>query len=135
MSTVQPVPEGFHTVTPYLIVPDGSGAIDFYKRAFNAAVLSQHANPDGRLVHALLRIGDSFLMMGEHNALEDVDALSAQAVAAGAKEIMPVQDQYYGDRSGGVEDPFGIVWWIATHKEDMSDEELMRRAAQRGTAH
>lgn len=153
MSTAKPVPDGFRTVTPYLVVSDGPGAIDFYKRALNAAELARHADPaTGRILHALLRIGDSFIMLGQHDQLdargektfprtsmylyvEDVDALFGQATAEpNVRVIMPVADQFYGDRSGGFEDPFGIIWWISTHKEDVSDEELARRAATRAHA-
>lgn len=140
------IPEGFRTATPYLLVADGAAAIDFYKRGFNAAELDRHTEPGGRVMHALLRIGDSFVMLGETADLdtrgektlprvsgylyvENVDELARQAESAGAKVIMPVADQFYGDRSGGVEDPFGIVWWIATHIEDVSAEEMERRRA------
>jgi PhnB protein len=146
MSTAKPVPEGFRTVTPYLVVPDGTGAIDFYKRAFGVVELGRHTDPSGRIMHALLKIGDSHLMLGESKDVdargektfprvsvylyvENVDALAQQAIDAGAKVIMPVADQFYGDRSGGVEDPYGVVWWISTHIEDVPEEELQRRAA------
>ena len=147
MSTkAKPVPEGFHTVTPYLIVTGAAAAIEFYKKAFGATEILRHADPSGRIGHAQIKIGDSFVMMGERmenpgvweNAgssmmmyvyVEDVDALFNRAVAAGAKAIMPVTDMFYGDRSGALTDPFGHVWCLATHKEDISEEEMQRRGA------
>jgi PhnB protein len=148
MTNVNQVPAGFTTITPYLLVSDGAAAIEFYKRAFNAAELDRASEPGGRLVNATLEIGNALLMLGEtkdvdprgektlprvsmYLYVEDVDALSQQAVSAGAKTIMPVSDQFYGDRAGGFEDPFGIVWWIATHIEDVSPEEIVRRSAAR----
>lgn len=128
---VTPVPEGFHTATPYLIVRNGAEAIEFYQRALGAIETSRHADPDGRVRNAELRIGTSNLMLGEHQAVhpsgpetfprlsiylyvEDADALFAQAVAAGAKVLTAVDEKFYGNREGGIEDPYGIVWWIAT---------------------
>jgi PhnB protein len=131
-------PAGHHTVTPYVIVADARAAIDFYTRAFGAVETSLHVDDTGTVRHAEVRIGDSPVMLAENfefrdvsathpSALggrtslhmylyvPDVDALFAQAIAAGAREAMPVADQAYGDRSGGVIDPFGHVWWIATH--------------------
>jgi PhnB protein len=146
MSTAKPVPDGFNTATPYLIVPDGKAALGFYQRAFGATITTQLIEPGGRLMHATIKIGDSLLMLGEHTAVDprgektfprvsiylyvdDVDSWAARAGQAGAKVLMPVTDHFYGDRSGGFEDPYGIVWWISTHKEDLTDEEIMRRAA------
>ena len=146
---VKPIPEGYHTATPYLIVGDGARALEFYKQAFGATELFRMAGPDGRIGHAEIKIGDSPIMLAdehpEMNArsprtlggspvslvlyVEDVDAVVEQAVAAGAKLTRPVANQFYGDRTGGVEDPFGHVWYIATHVEDVSPEELQRRAA------
>lgn len=137
----------FHTVTPYLVVADGAKAIDFYKEAFAMTELMRVADPDGRIAHAEVMIGDSPIMLsGEaprygrrspesfsgtpvkiHLYVEDVDALAAKATAAGAKIVRPVQDQFYGDRSGQLQDPFGHVWFISTHVEDVSPEEIERR--------
>lgn len=126
-------------------------AMDFYKRAFNATELFRLVAPSGEIGHAEIKIGDSPLMLadpydeggfrspealggssvGLHVYVEDVDALFAQAVAAGAKAIRPVQDQFYGDRTGTLQDPFGHIWFLATHKEDLSPEEINKRAAAR----
>ncbi|HEX8070644.1 MAG TPA: VOC family protein [Pyrinomonadaceae bacterium] len=146
---VKPIPEGYHTVTPYLIVGDAARAIEFYKEAFGATELFRMAGPDGRVGHAEIRIGDSHVMLSDEHPqmnargpqsfggspvsfvlyVEDVDAAVERAVAAGAKLVRPVADQFYGDRTGGVEDPFGHAWYIATHIEDVAPEELQRRAA------
>ncbi len=139
------IPAGFHTATPYLIVNDGARAIEFYKQAFNASVVNCDSSPDGRFLNAEIRIGTSLLMIGQHPEIslkeealplvslylyvEDAPALAAQAVAAGATEIMPVTDKFYGNREGGVRDPFGVTWWIATHVEDLTPEEIAERAA------
>jgi PhnB protein len=139
------IPEGFHTATPYLIVKDATAAIEFYRKAFGATVLERMDGPDGRIMHAEIKIGDSPVMLGEHqdvgavNApllppvsiylyVEDVDTIAAQAVAAGAKVLQPVSDKFYGNREGGIEDPFGITWWIATRMEALSPEALQERA-------
>lgn len=147
---VKPIPDGYHSVTPYLIVNGGAQAIDFYKRAFDATELFRMEGPDGKVGHAEIRIGDSPVMLADEHPdmgfrsprsiggagvslmvyVEDVDARFRQAVAAGAKELRPVQDQFYGDRSGTLEDPFGHVWTLATHKEDVSSEEMRRRAEE-----
>ena len=149
-SGVKPVPEGYHSITPYLVVNDAAGAIEFYKTAFGASELMRMAAPNGRIGHAELRIGDSRIMladefseMGARSArtiggspvhiylyVEDVDAVTGRALAAGAKELRPVKDQFYGDRSGSIEDPFGHVWHVSTHKEDVPPDELKRRADQ-----
>ncbi len=149
---VKPIPEGYHTVTPYLIVKDGARAIEFYKKAFGATELLRMADPGGKIGHAEIKIGDSPIMLADEVPemgarspqslggspvsillyVEDVDALFSQAVAAGAKVQRPVKDQFYGDRTGGVTDPFGHVWYIATHKEDVSPEEMQKRAAAAG---
>ncbi len=151
-SRVKPIPEGYHTATPYLIIKDAARAIEFYKKAFGATELMRMAQPDGRIGHAEIRIGDSPIMLADefpemgHRSpqslggspvsillyVEDVDALFNQAVSAGAKVQKPVQDQFYGDRIGGVTDPFGHVWYIATHKEEVSPEEMRKRAAAAG---
>lgn len=146
---VKPIPEGYHSVTPYLYINGAAAAIEFYKKALGARELLRVPGPQGKLMHAEIQIGDSPVMMADENAewsaigpktrggttvgialyVENVDALFKQAVAAGAKVIRPVQDQFYGDRSGTIEDPFGHVWTIATHKEDVSPEEMERRMA------
>jgi PhnB protein len=143
--SVKTVPEGYHTLTPYFMVDDGSAAVEFYQRALGAQVTFRIDDPKGRLMHAEMRIGNSMAMIGEWKDLDprgdksyprvtlyvyvdDCDAVHQAAVDAGAKSLGPVQDQYYGDRNGGIEDPFGIMWWIATHKEDVPPEELKRRS-------
>lgn len=148
-SAVKPIPEGYHSVTPYLIVKDGTRAIEFYERAFGARLLFRMMRPDGRVGHAELEIGDSRVMLADehreigafspqsiggspvtiHLYVEDVDATAARAVEAGAQLTRPVADQFYGDRNGGLTDPFGHVWFVATHKEDVPADELERRAA------
>jgi PhnB protein len=149
-SSVRAVPEGYHSVTPYLAVDDGARAIAFYKEAFGATEVMRMPGPGGKIGHAEIRIGDSRIMLadeypdmgfrspkayggspvGLHLYVEDVDDVARQAIAAGAKELRPVKDQFYGDRTGSLEDPFGHVWHIATRKEDLSPDELKRRAAQ-----
>ncbi|PYV08375.1 MAG: glyoxalase [Acidobacteria bacterium] len=146
----KPVPEGYHSATPYLIVRDAARAIDFYRKAFGATELVRMPGPDGRLMHAEMRIGDSVIMLSdefpERGALspqslggagvgiflylDDVDAHFEQAVSAGAKVLVPVEDMFWGDRWGQIEDPFAHRWQLATHKEDLSGEEIGRRAAQ-----
>jgi PhnB protein len=143
------IPEGHHTVTPYLCIKGAASALEFYKKAFDATELMRLAQPDGRIGHSEIRVGDSVIMLSDefpeigarspqaiggspvtiHLYVEDVDTVFKQAVAAGAKVKRPVADQFYGDRMGGVEDPFGYTWWIATHKEDLSSEEIQKRAA------
>ena len=145
---VKPIPDGYHTVTPYLIIKDAARALEFYKQAFGATELMCFTAPDGRVMHAEIRIGDSAIMLADECPqmgargpqslggsgvglllyVTDVDALAAQAVAAGATVVRPVKDQFYGDRSGTVADPFGHKWTIATHKEDVSPEEMRRRS-------
>jgi PhnB protein len=146
---VKPIPDGYHSVTPYLIVNGGAKALDFYARAFGAVEHERMQDPTGKVRHAEIAIGTSRLMLADehpeidalspttvggtpvslHLYVEDVDAVVARAVAAGATLIRPVADQFYGDRVGGIADPFGHRWFIATHKEDLSREELHRRAA------
>jgi PhnB protein len=146
--TVKPVPDGYHTLTPYLVVRGAAAAIDFYRKALGAEELFRIEMDGGKLGHAELRIGDSIVMLADEHPemgfkapqayggtpvsfmlyVEDVDARVERAVAAGAKLLRPVQDQFYGDRTGTVVDPFGHVWTIATHKEDLTPEELTRRA-------
>jgi PhnB protein len=146
---VSPVPQGHRTVAPYLSVKDGASALDFYRRAFGATEVYRLLLPDGRLGHGEIRLGDSIVMLSDefpefghkgpqslggtpvsiHLYVDDVDAFFKKAVAAGAIERKPVMDQFYGDRSGQLEDPFGHLWWVATHKEDIAPEELQKRAA------
>jgi len=146
---VNPVPEGFHTVTPYLICGDAAGAIEFYKEVFGATELMRQSHTDGKIQHAEIRIGDSPIMIADESPdfpkmrgplalggsslivflyVKDVDAIVDQAVAAGAKVLDPVEDHpAEGDRRGGFEDPFGFVWGVATHIEDVSREEIQTR--------
>ena len=144
---VNPIPAGYHSVTPYLMVRDGARAIAFYREAFGAQEVMRFNDPDGRIAHAEIRIGDSHVMLADENKdfagpqtlggagvslllyVENVDATFAQAVAAGATVRRPVADQFYGDRMGTLADPFGHVWSIGTHREDVSPEEMQRRMA------
>ena len=147
---VKPIPDGYHSVTPYLILDDAARALEFYKKALGAVELMRMAGPDGRIGHAEIRIGNSPVMLADEDPgmgqksprtiggspislmvyVEDVDARVAQAVAAGAKITRPVANQFYGDRTGGIEDPFGYHWYIATHVEDVPPDELEKRAAK-----
>lgn len=147
---VKPVPEGHHTATPYLIVQGAARAIDFYRKAFGAEELMRMADSAGRVGHAEIRIGDSRIMLADENPeighrgpksiggtpmglmlyVENADEMFSRAVEAGAKVIRPMQDQWYGDRSGTIEDPFGHIWTVGTHKEDLDPEELRRRAKE-----
>jgi PhnB protein len=142
-----PIPAGHHTVAPYLAIRNAVKALEFYKKAFGATVPYKLLMPDGRLGHAEIRIGDSIIMIADefpefggkspetlggtpisiHLYVPDVDAFFKRALTAGAKERKPVMDQFYGDRSGQLEDPFGHLWWVATHKEDIAHEELQKR--------
>lgn len=148
--SVKAIPEGYHSITPYLIVEGAAKALEFYKQAFGATELFRMPMPDGRVGHAEMKIGDSMMMLADGcpemgfrdpKAIggtavslliycEDVDAMFARAVAAGATVMRPVQDQFYGDRSATLTDPFGHVWTIATHKEDLSPEEIARRSEE-----
>ncbi len=146
---VKPIPEGYHRVTPYLVVQGAADAIAFYKRVFGAIETVRMPAPGGKVGHAEIQLGDSTIMLADevpnmgHRApkslggspvslvlyVEDVDRTVEQAVAAGARLTRPVADQFYGDRTGGLEDPFGHQWYIATHIEDVSPEEMKKRAA------
>ena len=121
--TVQAVPEGYHTLTPYMTVRDAGRAIEFYKQAFGAVEKGVMKGPDGKIMHAELRIGDSIFMLADIYS-EDVDSAFDRAVKAGATVEMPVGDMFWGDRYGKLADPFGHKWSIATHKRDMSMEEI-----------
>ena len=147
---VKPIPDGYHAITPYLIISGAAAAIDFYKQAFGATEVLRMPDPSGQKIgHAELKIGDASFMLADefpdmgHRSpaslggtpvsmlvyVENVDQVVAQALAAGAKELRPVADQFYGDRVGMVADPFGHVWSIATHVEDVPSDELLLRAA------
>jgi PhnB protein len=147
--TVKAIPEGHRALEPYLAIKGAADAIEFYKKAFGAIEVFRMGQPDGRVGHAELRIGDSVLMLADeapemdlrgprslggspvmlHLYVTDVDHVVGRAVAAGAKVLRSVQDQFYGDRSGTLTDPYGHVWHVSTHKEDLSMEEIGRRAA------
>lgn len=146
-TNTQPIPDDYRAVTPYLIVQGAAAAIEFYKKAFGAKEFLRMPSPDGKIMHAEVRIhgapvmlADEFPKMGALSPqsvggtpvylllyVEDVDAVFQQAVSAGAEVVRPVQDQFYGDRSGTLTDPFGHQWNLATHKEDVPEEELKRR--------
>jgi PhnB protein len=148
-SNVKPIPEGEHSITPYLVIQGAAKAIDFYRKAFGAKEVMRLSDPKGDKVgHAELMIGDSKVMLADEYPdfgfrappaiggtpvslllyVNDVDAVFQRAVAAGAKELRPVANQFYGDRMGTLQDPFGHVWSIATHVEDVPPEEMKRRA-------
>jgi PhnB protein len=144
MAQVKPVPEGMHTVTPHLTCAGAADAIDFYKRAFNAQEMARLKGPDGKLMHGMIRIGDSTVMLVDeypdfgsfgpkslkgspvtiHLYVEDVDAFVQRAVDAGAKVTMPLADMFWGDRYCRLEDPFGHHWSVATHIRDATPEEM-----------
>jgi PhnB protein len=146
-SKAKPIPKGHRAVTPYLAIKNASKALEFYKRAFGATEHYKLMMPDGRVGHAEIRLGDSLIMLSDefpeyggkapdtlggspvslHLYVEDVDAFVRNALDAGAKEVKPVMDQFYGDRSGQLEDPFGHLWWVATHKEDVAPDEMQKR--------
>jgi PhnB protein len=146
---VQPIPAGYAGVTPYLIIRDATRALDFYKKAFGASELMRFPMPDGKIGHAEMKIGDGVFMLADETPeqgytsphtlggtsvsmmfyVPDVDAVFSRAIAAGAVVRQPVKDQFYGDRSGTLADPFGHTWTIATHTEDVSAEEMQRRMA------
>ena len=147
MSNVPYIPKGYNTVTPYLVIKGAAQAIEYYKKVFGAEVTVRMDRPDGAVAHAELKIGDSIIMLAEENPqmgatsattignspvslylyLPDVDKVVAKAIAEGAKILRPVQDQFYGDRSGFLQDPFGHLWGIATHVEEVSPEEMKER--------
>lgn len=137
---VKPIPKGYHSVTPYLVVEGVAKLIDFLRQAFDAQEIHRMRRPDGTIMHAEVRIGDSIVMMGEpmgefhampgglHLYVNDADAVYKRALQAGAISMREPANQFYGDRTAGVKDPVGNHWWIATHKEDVSPEELQKRA-------
>ena len=147
---VNTIPEGYHSITPYLIIKGAGEAIEFYKRAFGATEVMRMPKPDGKIGHAELAIGDSKLMLADEYPemgyrsplsiggagvsimlyIDKVDDVFKRAIAAGAKELQALTNQFYGDRSGTLQDPFGHVWTVATHVEDVPPEEMERRAAE-----
>jgi PhnB protein len=147
LMAVKPIPEGYHSVTPYLIVKGAARAIDFYKQAFGATEIMRFPGPNNTVMHAEIQIGDSRIMLADEGReykapqpgsgnptslmiyVPDVDKTFSQAVSSGAKSTRAVEDQFYGDRLGTLTDPFGHVWSIATHKEDVSEQEMQRRMA------
>lgn len=148
MNEVKKIPEGYHSITPALIVKNGDAAIEFYKKGFGAEERCRMKSTDGRVAHAELKLGDSVFMLSDEypemkchspNSIggspvsmyvyvDDVDSLFDKAVSAGAKVLDPVKDQFWGDRHGRLEDPFGHLWSIATHKKDLSEEEMKSAA-------
>ena len=153
MADVKPIPEGYHSVTPYLIIDGAADALEYYKKAFGAVELFRMEH-EGKIGHAEIKIGDSPIMLSDENPQEgykspktlggsgvgimiyvdDVDTIFNQAIAAGGTEVKALQDQFYGDRSGTLTDPYGHVWTVATHKEDVSPEEIEKRLAAFKTA-
>lgn len=148
MSKVHYIPEGYNSVTPYLVIKGAAKAIEYYKNVFGATVVVRMDGPDGKVGHAELQIGDSRIMLADENPamgyrsaesigaspvslyvyMPDCDAIVEKAAKQGAKVLKPVADQFYGDRSGFFQDPFGHLWGVATHKEDVSAEEMEERA-------
>ncbi|PTR16559.1 PhnB protein [Nitrosospira sp. Nsp2] len=147
--SIRPIPDGYHSITPYLMINGAAEAIEFYRRAFGAKELFKMDAPGGKIGHAEIEIGNSRIMMaddcggespfsnpqsaggspvGLHLYVEDVDAVFAQAVSEGATVIKSVKDQFYGDRTGALKDPFGHIWFLATHKEELSPDEIKQRA-------
>lgn len=149
MSKVPHIPKGYNTITPYLIIKGAAQAIDYYKKVFGANEIMRMPGPDGKVGHAELKIGDSHFMLADENPsmgqghtsaatigaspvslyvyLPDVDQVFDRAVAEGAKVLKPVENQFYGDRTGFFQDPFGHLWGVATHVEDVSADEMKRR--------
>ena len=154
MANVKPIPQGYHSITPYLYVRGAARAIDFYKNAFGAIERTRMPGPDGKIGHAELQIGDSMLMLSDENQqsqakspetvggssnglvlyVENVDSVVDKAVKAGSKVLRPVADQFYGDRMGTILDPFGQMWSVGTHIEDVSPEEMKKRMAKMAQA-
>lgn len=152
--SVKPIPEGYHSVTPYLIVRGGGAAIEYYQKAFGAVELFRIPAPGGKVGHAEIKIGDSIIMLADEHPdmgyngpqtiggsavslmiyVEDVDTVFERAVTAGATVKQALEDKFYGDRSGTIVDPFGHIWHISTHKEDVPAEEMERRAKEHSAA-
>lgn len=150
MANVKPIPEGYHSITPYLVIRGAKAAMDFYTKAFGATEVFKMLDGQGEIGHAEMRIGNSIIMLANEKPdfphkspatlggspvsillyVEDCDTVFHQAVAAGAKVERPLANQFYGDRTGGVIDPFGFSWYISTHVEDVSTEEMERRAKE-----
>jgi len=146
MADVKPIPDGYHSLTPYLIIDGASAAMEYYKKAFGAVELFRMEH-EGKIGHAEMKIGDSPFMLSDEMPqykgpkalggtpvslmiyVDDVDTIYSQAIAAGGAEVKPLQDQFYGDRSGTLTDPFGHMWTVATHKEDVTPEEIEKRIA------
>lgn len=146
-STVKAIPEGYHSITPYLIVQNAAAALEFYKKALGAQERMRMNGPNGKICHAEMQIGDSVVMLADecpemnvyspqttgkssvhiHIYTQDVDSFFARAIAAGATSIRPLQNQFYGDRSGCFQDPYGHVWGVATHIEDVTYDEMLKR--------
>jgi len=146
---VKAIPDGYYSLTPYLVITGAAKALEFYKQAFGAVEVFRMDGPDGRVHHAEIKVGDSHIMLADEYPemgargprtiggspvslmlyVEDVDATVGRAVEGGATLKRPVADQFYGDRTGGIEDPFGHAWYVATHIEDVPSEELQKRAA------
>jgi len=147
MANVKPIPDGYHSVTPYLFIKGAASAIDYYKSAFGAKERMRMPGPNNRVMHAELQIGDSIIMLADENPqmgatspqtaggssnslhvyVEDVDAVTQKAVQAGAKLVRDIKDEFYGDRTSTISDPFGQIWSIATHIEDVSPQEMKKR--------
>ena len=148
-NAAKPIPDGYHSVTPYLSISGAAAAIDFYKKAFGAIELFRMAQPDGSIGHAEIKIGDSPIMLADECPemkclspktlggsavslmvyVDDVDKIFKQAVDAGAQEFRPVENKFYGDRTGSLIDPFGYMWHVGTHIEDVAPEEMEQRTA------
>jgi PhnB protein len=153
MANVKPIPDGYHSVTPYLIIKGAADAIEFYKKAFGASELFRMEH-EGKVGHAEIKIGNSPIMLADEHPgmgyvspktlggtpvslmiyVEDVDTIFKQAITSGGVQLKALQDQFYGDRSGTLTDPFGHVWTVATHKEDVTPEEMDKRVAALGQA-
>jgi len=151
MANVKPIPDGYHSVTPYLIIKGAADAIEFYKKAFGATELFRMEH-GGQVGHAEIKIGNSPIMLADEQPgmgyvspktlggtpvslmiyVEDVDTIFKQAITSGGVQLKPLQDQFYGDRSGSLTDPFGHIWTVATHKEDVTPEEIDKRVAALG---
>ncbi|HXA78669.1 MAG TPA: VOC family protein [Candidatus Acidoferrales bacterium] len=150
MAKVKPIPDGYHSITPYLFIKGAADAIDYYKSVFGAKERMRMPGPNGRIMHAELQIGDSVVMLADenleigakspktlggvssslHTYFENVDKIAEKAVSSGAKLVRPVKDEFYGDRTATIVDPFGHMWSIATHIEDVSPEEMQKRMSK-----